>query len=222
MHFRTLGPRCSALDPAAFRALLFELKILAPPLEFKSNSEASLPCYRKKYSTVIDGKESTCSAGDLGSTPGSGISPGGGNGSPLQYSCLGKSHGQRSLAGYSPWGGKESDTSDSTHDCYTKTRMKFLASPTLLDFCLLSFPRIRGDGSHVTLQRFSSKGQSSCMTGKGDFHLTTCIFCFFSGSPYYDNVRPLSYPDSDAVLICFDISRPETLDSVLKKVSSRE
>ncbi|XP_063070159.1 rho-related GTP-binding protein RhoE-like [Engraulis encrasicolus] len=38
-----------------------------------------------------------------------------------------------------------------------------------------------------------------------------------SGSPYYDNVRPLSYPDADAVLICFDISRPETLDSVPKK-----
>ncbi|KAK4808657.1 hypothetical protein QYF61_020146 [Mycteria americana] len=37
-------------------------------------------------------------------------------------------------------------------------------------------------------------------------------------SAYYDNVRPLAYPDSDAVLICFDISRPETLDSVLKKV----
>ena len=40
-----------------------------------------------------------------------------------------------------------------------------------------------------------------------------------AGSSYYDNVRPLAYPDSDAVLICFDISRPETLDSVLKKVS---
>lgn len=38
-----------------------------------------------------------------------------------------------------------------------------------------------------------------------------------SGSSYYDNVRPLAYPDSDAVLICFDISRPETLDSVIKK-----
>uniref|UniRef100_UPI0035900C09 rho-related GTP-binding protein RhoE-like isoform X2 n=1 Tax=Myxine glutinosa TaxID=7769 RepID=UPI0035900C09 len=38
-----------------------------------------------------------------------------------------------------------------------------------------------------------------------------------AGSSYYDYVRPLSYPDSDAVLICFDISRPETLDSVLKK-----
>uniref|UniRef100_A0AAQ6A6L9 Rho family GTPase 2 n=1 Tax=Amphiprion ocellaris TaxID=80972 RepID=A0AAQ6A6L9_AMPOC len=36
-------------------------------------------------------------------------------------------------------------------------------------------------------------------------------------SSYYDNVRPLAYPDSDAVLICFDISRPETLDSVIKK-----
>lgn len=42
-----------------------------------------------------------------------------------------------------------------------------------------------------------------------------------SGSAYYDNVRPLAYPDSDAVLICFDISRPETLDSVLKKVSAQ-
>ncbi|XP_041087243.1 rho-related GTP-binding protein RhoN [Polyodon spathula] len=41
-----------------------------------------------------------------------------------------------------------------------------------------------------------------------------------SGSAYYDNVRPLAYPDSDAVLICFDVSRPETLDSVLKKWQS--
>ena len=34
------------------------------------------------------GKESTCNAGDLGSIPGSGRSPGEGNGNPLQYSCL--------------------------------------------------------------------------------------------------------------------------------------
>ena len=33
-------------------------------------------------------KESASSAGDLGSIPGSGRSPGEGNGSPLQYSCL--------------------------------------------------------------------------------------------------------------------------------------
>ena len=35
-----------------------------------------------------DGKEYACSAGDLGSIPGSGRSPGEGNGNPLQYSCL--------------------------------------------------------------------------------------------------------------------------------------
>ena len=35
-----------------------------------------------------DGKASVCNAGDLGSIPGLGRSPGEGNGSPLQYSCL--------------------------------------------------------------------------------------------------------------------------------------
>ena len=34
------------------------------------------------------GKESTCNAGDQGSIPGLGRSPGEGNGSPLQYICL--------------------------------------------------------------------------------------------------------------------------------------
>ena len=33
-------------------------------------------------------RESACGAGDLGSFPGSGKSPGEGNGTPLQYSCL--------------------------------------------------------------------------------------------------------------------------------------
>ena len=130
----------------------------------------------------LEGKASACNAGDRGSIPGSGRSPGEGNGNPLQYSCLenpmdgrasqatvhgvtksqtrlsddtcidtggasgtesacpgrrpkrcgfypsvgkipwrrawqptpvflpGESHGQRSLAIYSPWGHKESDT----------------------------------------------------------------------------------------------------------------
>ena len=34
------------------------------------------------------GKEPVCNAGDLGSIPGSGRSPGEGSGNPLQYSCL--------------------------------------------------------------------------------------------------------------------------------------
>ena len=35
-----------------------------------------------------DGKASACNVGDVGSIPGLGRSPGGGNGNPLQYSCL--------------------------------------------------------------------------------------------------------------------------------------
>ena len=45
-------------------------------------------------------------AGDVGGVPGSGRSPGDGNGN---HSLPGKSRGQRSLAGYSPWGHKELD-----------------------------------------------------------------------------------------------------------------
>jgi len=51
---------------------------------------------------------------DVGSIPGSGRSPGGGNDNPLQYSCLENPHGQRSLAGYSSWDHKESDTTEAT------------------------------------------------------------------------------------------------------------
>ena len=43
---------------------------------------------------------------------GLGRSPGGGQGNPLQYSCLENLHGQRGLAGYSPWGCKESDMTE--------------------------------------------------------------------------------------------------------------
>ena len=57
------------------------------------------------------------SAGDIrdsGSIPRLGRSPGGGHGDPLQYSCLENSHGQRSLAGHSPWGHKKSDATELT------------------------------------------------------------------------------------------------------------
>ena len=59
-----------------------------------------------------DGKVSAYNVGDLGLIPGSGRSPGERNGNPLQYSCLEKSHGQRSPVGYSPWGCKESDMTE--------------------------------------------------------------------------------------------------------------
>ena len=52
------------------------------------------------------GKESACNAGDMGSIPGLERSPGEGKDYPLQYSGLENS------MDYSPWGLKESDTSE--------------------------------------------------------------------------------------------------------------
>ena len=60
-------------------------------------------------------KDLPASTGDVrgvGSISGSGRSPGGRNGSPLQDPCLENPHGQRSLAGYNPWGCKELDTTE--------------------------------------------------------------------------------------------------------------
>ena len=51
-----------------------------------------------------DGKESACNAEDLGSVLGLGRCLGEGDGNSLWYSCLENPNGQRSLAGYSPWG----------------------------------------------------------------------------------------------------------------------
>ena len=62
-----------------------------------------------------DGKESTCNAGnsrDMGLIPELGRSPARGKWRPTPVFLPGKFHGQRSLAGYSPWGHQESDTTE--------------------------------------------------------------------------------------------------------------
>ena len=75
--------------------------------------------YSKLFHTCYQGfpggavvKNPPANAGDVRSIPGWGRSPGEGNGNPIQYSCLENPHGQRSLAGYSTWGRKESDTTE--------------------------------------------------------------------------------------------------------------
>ena len=62
--------------------------------------------------------------GELGWIPGLGRAPGGGHGNQLQYPSQENPQGQRNLAGYSPWGRKESDTTKqlSTHPCEPDTR----------------------------------------------------------------------------------------------------
>ena len=78
-----------------------------------------------------DNKEPACNAGDPGSVPGSGRSPGEGNGYPLPFLPR-ESRRQRSLVGYSPWSHKESDKTKATFtntlvpsNCYWETYLVF-------------------------------------------------------------------------------------------------
>ena len=57
-------------------------------------------------------KESTSNAEDLGSITGLGEPPEGGHGNTIQKSYLENPQGQRSLADFSPWGCKETDTTE--------------------------------------------------------------------------------------------------------------
>ena len=106
-----------------------QLSFLLAVLESSAVSPGSFPTFQRSAPAVFGffthfgwgyllwgfpgssaGKESACNAGDPGSIPGLGRSPGGGHGHPLQYSCVENLQGQRSLAVCSPWGHKELDT----------------------------------------------------------------------------------------------------------------
>ena len=68
-----------------------------------------------RFPRGLRGKESACNAGAAGSVPGSRRYSGGGHSHPTPVFLPGESHGQRSLAGYSSWGFKESDITDATY-----------------------------------------------------------------------------------------------------------
>src|ERR1700734_1913330 len=57
---------------------------------------------------------------------------------------------------------------------------------------------VEGDGKHVELALWDTAGQED-----------------------YDRLRPLSYPDSHVILICFALDSPDTLDNVQEKVRFR-
>ena len=82
------------------------------PVQFLGGEDPLEKGWATHSSDGSDSKESACNAGNLGSIPGLGRSSWGRHGNPLQYSCLEHPHGQRRLGGYSPWGHKESDTTE--------------------------------------------------------------------------------------------------------------
>ena len=108
-------------------------------LIWKISSQGHLDCCLTKYlGTVLESVSggsvlknlptNSGDIGDMGSLPGLGRSPGGGNGNPCQYSCLENSMDGGAWQGYTPWGRKELDTTECAHTdtpmaeaCYTES-----------------------------------------------------------------------------------------------------
>ena len=72
-----------------------------------------------------DSKESDCNVGDLGLILGSGSFPWRREWQPAPVFLPGESHGQRSLAGYSPWGHKESDKIEQLNSTHSMININF-------------------------------------------------------------------------------------------------
>ena len=85
---------------------LFGVRDLPMTVAYRMRSETTWA----RFPGSSDGKKSPYNAGDPGSIPGLGRSPWRREWLPSPVFLPGESHGQRSLAGCSPWGHKESDT----------------------------------------------------------------------------------------------------------------
>ena len=123
-------PRCQELCRYDFLTMWEELSTQLCPFltSYKVKTKHWVPTSQRsilsnKFNLVMskgfpggsDDRESACNAGDTGSIPGSGRSPGKGNGNPLRYSCLENPMDGGTSLGYSPWGHKESDTTKQLH-----------------------------------------------------------------------------------------------------------
>ena len=108
------------------------------------------------------GKESACNAGDPGSIPGSGISPGGRHANPLQHLCLENLCGQRILEGYSPWGHKELDMTEwlTLYFLNLNEILFFLPASLLPFFSFLLFPFIYSLIRHLLQKPWGEMCQS--------------------------------------------------------------
>ena len=108
--------------------------------------------------------------GDLGSIPGSGRSPGGEHGSPLQYSCLENPHGQRSRAGCSPRGLSRTRLSDLAQHSQRKKSALLGMVVTQMNARFKTHFTIHL--SYVRFAFYTSKKKREAQEGKSDQNIT--------------------------------------------------
>ena len=89
-----------------------------------SDLAAAAACKMRGLPWLLSGKESACSAGDMVSVPWLGTSPRKENSNPFHYFLPGKSHGQKSLVGYSPWGHNKSDMAERHNNTNVRWEIK--------------------------------------------------------------------------------------------------
>ena len=101
--------------------------------------------YLKHFPGGLEGNAPACNAGDLGSIPGLGRFPRRRKWQPTPVLLPGKSHGWRSMVGYSPWGHRESDTTEQRH-VYTNKKKKTTTRMSTTE-PIQGYTRISGQGS---------------------------------------------------------------------------
>ena len=111
-------------------------------------------------------------AGDMGLLPGLGRSLGVVSGNPLQYSCLEKSQGQRMLASYSPWGGKELDMAEHVQALHIYIYIYILV---LLSILFVSTTGIEYHEAEVSIHflQFDTEPLEQC-SAHGRFSVNIC------------------------------------------------
>ena len=111
-----------------------------------------------------------------------------GSGNPLQYSCLEKSHGWRSLVGCSPWGHKESDTTEQLNwtELMRPHAMIFI-------FWMLSFKSTFSLSTFTFIKRLFSSSSLSAIRVVSSAYLRLLIFLPAILIPAYASSSPVFF-----------------------------
>ena len=107
------------LLPSVFPRIRVFCNELSPFIRWPNYCSFTISPFNEYSGLISDGKESACSAEDLGLIPGSGRSSGEGKDYPLQYSCLENFMDRRTLRAAVP-GVTESDTTEQLINTHTK------------------------------------------------------------------------------------------------------